>query len=313
MLVDGTRCPSSSIAAERRDRQSTWWLQRRGSAYAHLLSGVPGGGDPLVWRRLAREGDHSVSDGLRAEWGRRPGLPRLRPRRRSSRPALLRQKIKLVSNDSRLCPDTGIAGGSRSHWTVGRAIHEAAGKLMDAMRKPDGTYRTYEEMMAEGIPTRYQGASIVPRQCQHPDANTGEGEAFPETMYVLWMSEVEVETATGQTKVLALKAASDVGAIGNLQGVEGQAYGGMSHSLGFALKTDFRDMKKHSTMKGSGITEIDDMPDDIELLWQETPRVHQPHGSCGASECFQSALHVAILNAHQQRGRREDNRTAGLS
>ena len=71
----------------------------------------------------------------------------------------------------------------------------------------------------------------------------------------------------------------------------------MSHCLGFALKTDFRDMKKHSTMKGAGITEIEDMPGDVELLWQETPRPIGPHGSAGASECFQSALHVAILNA----------------
>jgi len=207
------------------------------------------------------------------------------------------EKIKLVSNDSKLCPDTGIAGGSRSHWTVGRATFDAAAKLMDAMRKPDGGYRTYEQMVAEGIPTRYQGASVVPREFGMLDPNTGEGEAFPETMYVVWMSEVEVDVATGRTKVLALKAASDVGVIGNLQGVEGQAYGGMSHCLGFALKTDFRDMEKHATMKGAGITEIEDMPDDIELLWQETPRAIEPHGSAGASECFQSALHVAILNA----------------
>jgi aldehyde oxidoreductase len=209
-------------------------------------------------------------------------------------------KIKVVMNDSKLCPDTGVAGGSRCHWTHGRATLEAAGKLMDAMRKPDGTYRTYEEMVAEGIPTRYQGASIVPRDCQHFDPNTAEGHAFPETMYVVWMSEVEVDTATGKTKVLGLKAATDLGVIGNLQGVEGQAYGGMSHCVGFALKTDFRDMKKHATMKGAGITEIADMPDDVELLWQETPRPDGPHGSAGASECFQSALHVAIVNAINQ-------------
>lgn len=207
------------------------------------------------------------------------------------------EKIKLVSNDSKLCPDTGIAGGSRCHWTHGRATLEAAGKLMDAMRKPDGTYRTYEEMVAEGIPTRYQGASVVPRDIALLDPNTGEGEAFPEVMYVVWMSEVEVDVATGKTKVLAVKSATDIGVIGNLQGVEGQAYGGMSHCVGFALKTDFRDMRKHATMKGAGITEIEDMPDDIELLWQETPRPNGPHGSAGASECFQSALHVAILNA----------------
>lgn len=209
-------------------------------------------------------------------------------------------RIKVVMNDSKLCPDTGVAGGSRSHWTHGRATIEAAGKLMDAMRKPDGSYRTYDEMVAEGIPTRYQGVSIVPRDCAHLDPNTGEGKAFPETMYVVWMSEVEVDTATGKTKVLGLKAATDLGVIGNLQGVEGQAYGGMSHCLGFALKTDFRDMKKHSTMKGAGITEIADMPDDIELLWQQTPRPQGPYGSAGASECFQSALHVAIINAINQ-------------
>lgn len=67
------------------------------------------------------------------------------------------------------------------------------------------------------------------------------------------------------------------------------ALSGMSHCLGFALKTDFRGMKKHSTTKGAGITEIEDMPDDVELLWQETPRVSEPHGSAGASETFQSA------------------------
>lgn len=207
------------------------------------------------------------------------------------------EKIKVVMNDSALCPDTGVAGGSRSHWTHGIATLDAAAKLMNAMRKPDGTYRTYEEMVAEGIPTRYQGASIVPREFTFQDPNTGQGEAFPDTMYTVWLGEVEVDVATGRTKVLAMKAATDLGVIGNLQGVEGQAYGGMSHCLGFALKTDFRDMKKHSTMKGAGITEIMDMPDDIELLWQETPRMSGPYGSAGASECFQSAMHVAILNA----------------
>ena len=39
------------------------------------------------------------------------------------------------------------------------------------------------------------------------------------------------------------------------------------------------------------------MPDDIEFEFQETPRKTGPHGSGGASECFQSCGHVAVLNA----------------
>jgi aldehyde oxidoreductase len=50
-------------------------------------------------------------------------------------------------------------------------------------------------------------------------------------------------------------------------------------------------------MVGAGITEIADMPDDIELIWNETYREHGPHGSAGCAEAFQCSGHVAILNA----------------
>ena len=111
------------------------------------------------------------------------------------------------------------------------------------------------------------------------------------------MAEVEVEVATGKTKVNKMTCLADVGVIGNVLGVEGQAYGGMSHSVGFALKEDYSDMKKHSTLVGAGILEIEEMPDDVELLWHESYRKNGPHGSAGCSESFQSSGHVAVLNA----------------
>ena len=206
-------------------------------------------------------------------------------------------KIKTVMNDTKLAPNTGIAGGSRLHYYAGKATIDGANKLMNAMRKPDGTYRTYEEMVAEGIPTKYRGVGASPPETNVVDVNKGEGDPFPEVMYVLFMSEVEVDTATGKTKVLKMTCVGDIGVIGNYLGVEGQAYGGMSHSLGFALKTDFSDMKKHSTMIGAGITECEDMPDDIELMWHETYRKNGPHGSAGCAETFQSCGHMAIINA----------------
>ena len=59
--------------------------------------------------------------------------------------------------DTKTCLDTGIAVSSRSHVMTGQAILDAAKKLMDAMRGPDGTYRTSKEMVAENISTKYVG------------------------------------------------------------------------------------------------------------------------------------------------------------
>ncbi len=64
-------------------------------------------------------------------------------------------QVKLVMNDSKTCPDTNLAAASRSHYMAGNATLDAARQLMEAMRKEDGTYRTYAEMVAEGIPTKY--------------------------------------------------------------------------------------------------------------------------------------------------------------
>lgn len=67
------------------------------------------------------------------------------------RPLRLRpEAIRLVRNDTGYCPDTGSASGSRSHHVVGMATLDAASKLLAAMRKEDGTYRTWREMQRGG-------------------------------------------------------------------------------------------------------------------------------------------------------------------
>ena len=74
------------------------------------------------------------------------------------RPLGLRaDQIKLVMNDTATCPDTSRAAASRSNVIYQQATQNAAALLMDAMRKPDGTFRTYDEMVAENIPTKYVG------------------------------------------------------------------------------------------------------------------------------------------------------------
>jgi aldehyde oxidoreductase len=106
-----------------------------------------------------------------------------------------------------------------------------------------------------------------------------------------------VDVNTGKTKVLRYTCVADVGVIGNRLAVEGQAYGGLSHSIGFALSEDYNAENKHGNMAGCGIPTIDMIPDDINLVFVETPRPNGPHGSCGCSECYQSSGHMAVINA----------------
>jgi len=206
-------------------------------------------------------------------------------------------RVKLVQNDSAICPDSGMAAGSRSHYMTGKATIIAAKKLLDAMRKPDGSYRNYDEMVAEGIEVKYFGRyENAIYDLPNIDPNTGVGDPTPAYTYGLFMAEVEVETATGITNVIGFTCVDDVGVIGNKASVDGQAYGGISHSIGFALKENYDDVKKHTNIYKSGIPYIKDIPDKIELIHCENPRDDGPFGSSGASEVYQSSGHAAILN-----------------
>jgi len=209
------------------------------------------------------------------------------------------EKVKLVQNDTTTCPDSGIAASSRSHFMNGRATQVTAEKMLNAMRKSDGTYRTYEEMILEGIPTKfeetYTNSTIDGLTPMNP--NTGVGNPSVSYTFALYMAEVEVDEATGKTSILKYTCVDDVGIIGNIQAVDGQAYGGISHSMGFALSEDYSDVTKHNNPYSCGIPYIKDIPDDITLIHCENPRELGPFGSSGASEAFQSAGHMAIINA----------------
>lgn len=66
-------------------------------------------------------------------------------------------QIKLVMNDTALAPNSGPSGGSRQQVRTGNAIKNGCEMLLNALRRPDGMYRTYDEMKAENVPLRYEG------------------------------------------------------------------------------------------------------------------------------------------------------------
>ena len=207
--------------------------------------------------------------------------------------------VVLIQNDSKHCPDSGSTASSRQHYMNSKTSKMAADMLINAMTKPDGTFRTYAEMVAEGIPTKYEAQYLNPGDSDlcDLDPNTGVGNPTPDYTYAMFLSEVEVDTATGKTTVLSYTCVDDVGVIGNIDSVNGQAFGGLSHCIGFALTENYDDVKKHNNMLGAGIPTIKDIPDDFNTIHLVTPRSKNPFGSSGASEAFQSAGHMAVINA----------------
>jgi aldehyde oxidoreductase len=206
------------------------------------------------------------------------------------------EQIKLVMNDLALVPNGGPAGGSRSQVMIGNAIKNACDNLLAAMRTKGNKYRSYDQMIAEGIPTRYKGswASSMNSNC---DATTAQGNPFAVYMYGVFMAQVEVDVTTGKTKVEGMTLAADIGKINNRLVVDGQIYGGIAQGIGLALTEDFEDIELHSTMAGAGVPYANDIPDKLDIIYVETPRENGPFGAAGVGELPLTSPHVAIVNA----------------
>ena len=215
----------------------------------------------------------------------------LRPDRTSAM-----EQISLDMNDTGTAPDSGGAGGSRSQVMVGMAIKDACEKLVAAMEKGDGAYRTYDEMVAEGLDLRYEG-SWTATGCTFIDCHTGQGAINNNYMYAAFLAEVSVDVATGKAEVDHMAVAADVGVINSRLNVDGQLWGSLSQGIGLALTEDFDDLEKHTSMRACGIPYPKDVTDKLTVMYLETPRPLGPFGASGCGEIGLTAPHAAIINA----------------
>jgi aldehyde oxidoreductase len=203
-------------------------------------------------------------------------------------------RIRLVLNDTSKSPNSGPAGGSRSQVVTGQAIKVACENLMAAMKKADGSFRSYDEMVAAKIETKVRGKWTAPaKECD----GSGQGRPFCCYMYGVYVIEVAVDVPTGKVTVEKITIVSDIGKVNNKLVTDGQIYGGLAQGVGLALTEDYEDLKKHATIAGAGLPYIKDIPDDMEIIYVETPRPDGPFGASGVGEMPLAAPHAAVINA----------------
>ena len=215
------------------------------------------------------------------------------------------EQIKLVLSDTAKAPNSGAAAASRSLVMVGNAIVDSCKKLLDAMRKEDGTYRTYDEMIAENIPVFYEGytqamvlhADGSTEVCSGNDKDTGLGKPFGFHMFAVNLAMVSIDMKTCKAHCEKFVLVGDVGVINNYLVVDGQQYGGIAQGIGLALTEDFLDENKYNNFVVMGLPYIKDIPDELELVHVETPRPLGPFGASGTGEMPLSAPHIAVCNA----------------
>ncbi|HUG54150.1 MAG TPA: xanthine dehydrogenase family protein molybdopterin-binding subunit [Vicinamibacteria bacterium] len=210
--------------------------------------------------------------------------------------------VKVMDPDTSRVPDSGPTVASRTTVMSGNAIRDAAARIRAAM----------EPVVADsGLGWRDAVALCVQKQvglAAHGwavppattfDLETGQGEAYITYSWSANVVEVEVDTETGETRVLGVWSGHDAGRIINPTTGEGQVEGGVLQGLGYAL------VEEHALRHGRILndqfstyiipTTLDTPPIKAILVEDEFP--WGPYGAKGLGETPIIAVAPAVTAA----------------
>jgi carbon-monoxide dehydrogenase large subunit len=166
------------------------------------------------------------------------------------------EKIKLVNSDTATVPRGAGTMGSRSLQTAGSAIHVASGEVLERAKKiaahllesaPDDITVGDDGLHVAGVPSKTLAwadlalasrdaarlpTGIEPSVLRHELDFDGTDSTFPFGAHV---SVVEVDTETGDVRMLRHIAVDDCGRILNPLLVSGQQHGGIAQGAAQAL------------------------------------------------------------------------------
>jgi CO/xanthine dehydrogenase Mo-binding subunit len=200
------------------------------------------------------------------------------------------EKIKLVASDTATSGSSGSASASRLTFM---ASHSIVGAAKAALKKwQDEERPAAADYVYEAPPTTAM------------DPETGEANPNISYGYVAQSADVEVDTETGQVRVLNLVCADDVGRAVNPQQVTGQIEGGVVQALGWTALENFvqRNGKVLSPHFSTYlIPSVLDVPDVVQSVLVENPDPHGAMGIRGMAEmpflCVAPAVVAAIHDA----------------
>jgi CO/xanthine dehydrogenase Mo-binding subunit len=242
------------------------------------------------------------------------------------------EKITIKTGDTDHTPYEWQTVASRITYSAGRAVYEAAMDAMDQLLELSqiklGIYKRDLELkdgyivskiypdkkvaiadLALGLnfddgsaihgPIIGRG-SFIPPNIRNADKKTGLGD-HPVAFWTYGVQgvEVEVNTETGQVKVLKVASCFDVGKVMNPQLLEGQIEGAIVQGMGTALFEELM-LKDGKVLNPSfvdyKIPTADDMPEMI-IKFVENPEETGPFGARGVAEPAMVPSAPAIANA----------------
>jgi nicotinate dehydrogenase large molybdopterin subunit len=234
--------------------------------------------------------------------------------------------ISIYIGDTALNPAAGGTFATRQLYMSGNAVLSAARELRasldpvaaDLLGCPAGELRYEDGLVRAGSSAGARGLSLaeLARACDAQgvdlsclstwraesgsfDPAAGQGASFPDYTYGTHAAEVEVDTETGEVRVLRYVASHDVGRAINPVRVEGQIQGGAMQGLGYALMEEIvlEDGCTASSLFSSYfIPTALDMP-DIEVEIVESGEGKGPLNARGIGEPPVGPAAPAIANA----------------
>ncbi|MDR3566419.1 MAG: molybdopterin-dependent oxidoreductase [Syntrophobacteraceae bacterium] len=200
-------------------------------------------------------------------------------------------KIRLETRDTGNTPDSSSSSGSRVTYMSGGALVNAIETMKKAMAEAGA--KDYNQLVAMGKPTRYMGTKIADTTALDPQ--NGQCAPFESRVHGVQMAEVEVDTQTGEVKIVKMTAVVDPGTVLNPKIVEGQIEGGLDMGAGMALREHYVHGRTRDWVTSRFPTTRTAF--DMEIVLLETPRKKGPLGAVGVGEFVLLPTLAAIITA----------------
>jgi CO/xanthine dehydrogenase Mo-binding subunit len=195
-------------------------------------------------------------------------------------------KVRLIAADTAYTRNSGSVSASRMTFMAGNSVKGAVAAAL-------------EKWKAEERPAVADYQFRPPRTTPF-DPQTGKSEPNFAYGYVAEAVTVEVDTETGQVRLLDVICTDDVGRAINPQQLTGQIEGAVIQAMGYALMENFIQKDGHVQTQHLStylIPTILDVPERIESIVLEYPDPLGPWGARGMGEMPFLPLTPAIIHA----------------